>query len=144
MTLKKTIWSPDTCECILEYQWDDTTPEDNRPITLSTIINKCSIHSSLNTNNDVWNSINEENPRKNITRQLLLDNAPSTLYDIIDATNGTREFKNGISFNWSWTGTAPNRVLNISVTGITLTNAQKNTIRNILNNRFGVGKVTLS
>jgi hypothetical protein len=53
------------------------------------------------------------------------------------------QLKNNITYDFSWSGTAPDRVLNISFTGITLTNQQKNTIRTVLNNRFGIGKVNV-
>ena len=144
MVIKITRWSPDTCGCVIDYAWDDAVPENQRTVSFNNIVTKCPAHTILTTNNDVWTAINDENPRKNVARQLLLDNAPNTIYDIIDVSNGTRDFKSGISLNWIWSGTAPNRVLNLTVTGATLTNAQKNTIRNILNTRFGAGKIVLN
>lgn len=143
MSIKRTTWGPDTCDCIVEYEWDDAIAQGSRTHTISNIINKCPAHTSLSTNTDVWNALNDENPRKNAARGLLLENGPTSLYDVIDATNGTREFKNGITFNWSWTGSGAARTLTITVTGITLTTQQRNTVQTVLNNRFGSGKVTL-
>ena len=140
MTTKITRFSPDTCECVIEYSWDSESTEANRTHTLSNYVNKCSAHQGLATDQDRWNAVFEENPRKNIARKLLLDNAPTAVFDII---YGNREFKSGISFNFSWSGTAPNRTLTISLTGVTLTNQQRNTIQNALNNRFGNGVVTI-
>ena len=138
MTIQTTRWRPDTCPCIIEYTWDDTVPESSRVHTLSSIT-KCNIHTSL-TNNSAYSTVLDENPRKNLSLLTCLENGPTALFDTID---GTRQLKGNITFNWSWSGTAPNRVLTISFTGITLTTNQRNTIQTFLNNRFGVGKVTL-
>lgn len=140
MAIKTTRFSPDTCSCVIEYQWDDTLSETERTHTLSNYVNRCPDHSSLSTDQDRWNAVFDENPRKNIARQLCLDNGPTALFDIID---GSRQLKGNITFNFSWSGTAPNRVLTISFTGVNLTNQQKNTIQNILNNRFGTGRVLI-
>jgi len=141
MATKVTRWSPDTCDCVIEYSWDDSVPEDQRVHTLSNYVNKCAAHSALSTDTDRWNAVFEENPRKNIAHQLILDNAPTAMYDLV---NSNRVLKSGIAINLSWSGTAPNRVLTISYTGITLTTNQRNTIQTFLNNRFGVGKVLLA
>ena len=140
MAIKTTRWSPDTCGCVIEYTWDNTTVESERVHTLSTIT-KCAIHSSQ-TNTDAWNTVLEENPRKNNTLEQILASSPTTaLYDTL---NGTRQFKSGITVSTSWSGTVPNRVLTITITGISLTTQQKNTIQTALNTRFGSGKVVLA
>ena len=137
MTIKTTRWSPDTCNCVIEYTWDSESTEANRTHTLSTI-SKCSIHQAQ-SDSTAYTTVLDENPRKNITLGLCMDNGPAALFDT--NTDGSKQLKNGISYNFSFSGTAPNRVLTISFTGITLTNQQKNTIQTVLNNRFGVGKV---
>lgn len=90
---------------------------------------------------NVWNTIKEENPRKNITTQLILDNSPNTVYDL--NADGSRIFKKGINVSWSWSGTAPNRLMTITVTGIVLTTNQKNAIQTKLNERFGINNVSI-
>ena len=141
MTIKTTRYSPDTCGCVIEYSWDDTLSETNRVHTLSNYVTKCSAHSILATDQDRWNAVFEENPRKNNALKGCLDNGPAALFDTID---GTRQLKGNITYNWSWSGTAPNRVLTISFTGITLTTQQRNTLQTALNTLFGVGKVVIS
>ena len=141
MVITTTRWSPDTCTCVVEYSWDTSLSEASRTHTLSNVINKCPAHSSL-TNAEVYSVLTEENPRKNQSLRNILDNSPTTaLYDII---NGIRELKPSIVFNFSFSGTAPNRVLTISFTGITLTTQQKNTLQTALNTRFGSGKVLIA
>jgi len=141
MVINTTRWSPDTCSCIIEYSWDSTEPESTRTHTLSNFVNVCSFHSGLANNTTRWNTVLEENPRKNIAYQLILDNGPAGLSDIVD---GSKQLKNGITINTLWSGTAPNRVLTITVTGLTLTQNQKNSIQTFLNNRFGAGKVLIA
>jgi len=139
-----TRWSPDTCGCILEYSWDDSVPDNSRVHTPTTIVNKCPAHSAIADTNTHFNVIIEENPRKNFALDEILQNAPSTSWFDIDPASGSRVFKNNITANWSWSGTAPNRVLTLTFTGITLTTAQRNTLQTRLNNRFGTGKITLA
>src|SRR4030095_8644469 len=141
MVINTTRWSPDTCECVLEYDWDSTVTEDNRVHTLSNYVSVCPAHQGLADHQARWNTILEENPRKNNAHQYVLDNSPTTaLYDVID---GSRHLKKNITFNFTWSGTAPNRVLTISYTGISLTSNQKNTIQTFLDSRFS-GKVLIS
>jgi len=141
MVINTTRFSPDTCDCVIDYDWDSTTNETNRTHILNQFVNLCPAHAALATNNDKWNTIFEENRRKNNALQHILDNSPTTaLYDII---NGARQLKTSLGLNFSWSGTAPDRVLTISFTGITLTTNQKNTVQTFLNTRFGTGKVLI-
>lgn len=129
-----TRWSPDTCGCVIEY-------DEN--INLTSVVQRCPAHQTLLDNPSIFNSVKEENSRKNIgIHDLLLNNAPTSLFDI-DAESGNRVFKKNIVVDWTWSGVAPNRVLTINVTGVTLTTNQKNAIKTFLDNRFGVGKVVL-
>ena len=139
MTIKTTKWRPDTCGCELEYTWDDSVSADQRTHTLLNVLNKCPDHSTL-TNSDVYSAIIDENPRKNIALTTALDNGPTSLYDVV---NGARQLKPTITYTYSWTGTAPNRVLRISFTGVSLTTTQKNTIQTAENTRLGNGKVAV-
>jgi len=142
MVTNTTRWSPDTCSCVIEYTWDSTVSEDQRVHTLNTI-SKCPQHQAL-SDNIAYSTILDENPRKNIAHQLILDNGPNILYDII---NGTRQLKPNLAFQFTFSGVAPNRVLTIAynnTSGNVLTTQQKNTIQTFLNNRFGVGKVVIA
>lgn len=144
MAIKVTRWNPDTCECIIDYSWDDTTSEDDRVVTPTTIVQRCTAHENLQEGdvNTHFNSVTDENRRKNYTVHEILQNGPSSLYDINEA-DGSKTFKNGVSVNWSWSGTAPDRIMTIEVIGVTLTTQQKNVIQNVLNNRFGIDKVVI-
>lgn len=143
MTIQTTRYSPDTCDCVIDYNWDDSLPLANRVHTLSTFIKVCSAHQSLGNDTARWNAVFDENPRKNQGLQHILDNSPTNaLYDI--AANGQRQLKPALGLVVSFSGTAPDRVLTLSFTGITLTQTQKNTIQSALNTRFGAGKVLIA
>jgi hypothetical protein len=145
MATKITRYKPDTCECILEYSWDDTTTEDQRVHTPTSIVQKCAAHQTIPDTPTVFNTVvMDENPRKNLSLDEILQNAPSTAWYDIDATSGTRVFKKGITIDWTWSGTAPNRSLALTITGITLTTQQRNTLQTRLNNKFGINKVTIT
>lgn len=140
MAILTTRWRPDTCKCVVVYGRDDSLPAATAPITLVNIENKCPIHSSLSDQN-TFNTLFEENPRKNNTLAECLEQAPA----ITDITaEGSKALKDGLTYNFTWSGTAPNRVLNISFSGVTLTTAQRNGLQSALNAKFGVGKVILA
>ena len=141
MAIKTTRWAPDTCNCEIEYNWDDEVPESERVLTLSNVIKKCPNHSSLSDSN-VYASVRDENPRKNIALERCLSLGPAALFDT--TPEGSRVLKNGLSFNFSFTGTAPDRVLTIGFTGINLTTQQKNLLQSALDTRFGTGRVLIA
>lgn len=127
-----TRWSPDTCECIIEY---------NEDLSLSKVVKACDAHQG-GTESTVFQTVLEENPRKNKSMKEILDNAPPGIFDI-DPDSGTRVFKKGITVDFDWSGVPPNRILNLTVKGITLTANQMTAIQAKLDNKFGPGKVTI-
>ena len=139
--MKDNLWRPDSCSCQFRFNFDDAVSESSRTQSVSTVPTKCAAHSSLASDALRWSTVLDENPRVGISLLLALANGPSTLYNIVD---NSRQLKPTIKYNWSWSGTAPNRVLNISFTGITLTTQEKTTIQNAINARLGSGKVVLS
>jgi hypothetical protein len=134
-----TRWSPDTCSCVIDYTWDDTVPDNERTHNLSNVIERCPAHQAL-SDNDTFSSLMDENPRKNIALAECLENGPPTLSDTI---GGAKQLKPNVTFDWSWSGTAPNRLLTVSFSGVGLTGTDKNVMRNALNNKLGANKVNL-
>lgn len=138
MVIKTTTWSPDTCNCVLEYEWDDSADPNTRTHTLSKFIKKCSAHLAL-ADVSGYGVITEENPRKNIARQLIIDNAPLAFVDV--DLSGNKSLKPGETINFDVSGTAPNRVFGMIFGGVTLTSGQISNVQAKLDARFGVGKV---
>ena len=140
MTIKTTQWGPDTCECVIEYSWDDSQPEGTRQHNLSRVVKRCPEHTA-GPDSAVWNVVGEENPRKNRAIDEIVQRAPDQFVDI--AQDGTRTLKEGITIDFEWTGSAPNRIIRMIVKGVTLTQPQFNTLQGRLDTRFGPGKVIL-
>jgi hypothetical protein len=148
MKLQTTTWSPDTCDCEIEYQWDDDLPQDERTHTISFVKKGCQNHRNLLPNATVtYSCILDENNKKNNTLQTALEIAPNQLADVFLGEDGTTQYyklKDNIVFSFSFSGTAPNRVLTITFQGITLTTQQRNAIQNKLNQKFGTGNVVIN
>ena len=65
--IKTTIWRPDTCDCIVEYTWDNETTEDNRVHTFKNVVRRCSAHDSVSHGKPVYDKVLSENDHKNKT-----------------------------------------------------------------------------
>lgn len=152
MTIQTTLWIPDTCaipQCIIQYQWDDTVPQEQRTHDNPVFLQRCSIHAAQPGDDSArWTTITEENPRKNQAWQSVIDNGPSSLVDT-DVGTGTKTLKAKnpttgapLSLDFAFNGTPPNRLLTLTLVGITLTTQQKNNVQTALNTKFGTGKVT--
>lgn len=144
MKMNVTRWSPDTCKCVFEYEWDSDLSADSRVHTLKNVVNACSEHQILKNNSaNHYAGVLDENVRKNKVHGQLL--TVSSLSEIFTNEDGSESlvFKKGIGFNFSWTGLNENRVLNISIFGINLTNQQKTSVQAWCNTNLGVGKVVI-
>jgi hypothetical protein len=143
MTIQTTIWSPSVCGCKIYYTWDDTLPEDSRTHTAQdnrTI--KCSFHTSLSDANSTYSTVLAECTKYVEAKDLIIDNSPSTVYDL--TPENKKILKSGIEIVGFYTGTYPNRVLNLSYSGTTLTTNQRNSVQNKLNTIYGTGQVILT
>lgn len=140
MVIQTCIWRSDTCDCVIEFQTDTDIPGSSSNFRrLAT----CTPHIILTgTEDEKVTAIRNENARGhgNVLQQILTS-GPTTLFDIVD---GVRQFKGGITVQVAWSGTAPNRVLNVTITGASLTTTQRNNIISAVNTRFGSGNVVLT
>jgi hypothetical protein len=147
MKLNTTRWSPDTCDCELEYTWDEDLPQEQRTTTISFVNKSCSNHRNLLPNSAVtYSCIIDENQKKNKTLSTALELAPNQLADIFTSPDNNIQYyilKKDIVFTFSFSGTAPNRILTVQFIGATLTQNQKNSIQNKLNQMFGTGNVVI-
>ena len=118
-----------------------TYDTDTDQFTLTEYINICQFHASIPDKNQRHNVVREENSRKNDAYQLVLDHAPASMLDT--GPDGLPRLKKGINIDFTVAGVAPNRTFTLIVTGVTLTQNQINAAQNFVDNRFGVGKVTV-
>lgn len=121
-----TRWSPDTCGCVIEFEWDDEEPDETRKHDLTNYVSKCPAHQELDVE-ESYNIVKDENVRKNKALSEVLKNTENeSLFDIKEE-NGTsfKALKPNVKYNWSWSGTVPNRILNIEFTGAELSTADE-------------------
>lgn len=122
---QKTTWRPDTCQCEITYEWDDTLPEALRTHT-ATEVKLCDAHKTAPTPSAAFATLMDENQRKNFA-----------WVEIVSRFAASKE--EDFSFSYD-----ANRVLQINMIGTSaLSGAQKTTLQNALNTRFGSGKVTV-
>ena len=138
MTIQLVGWRLDTCSCYIVEQYDDTDPTYTK--TLYEVRNKCAAHIDI-PDELLYGVVREENSTWAIAFQGLLDNASSTVYELDEW--GNKNLKQTVYVSYSWTGTAPIRVLNITITGASLTTNQKKNIQTFFDTKFGVGHVLI-
>lgn len=135
MAIQITRWSPDTCDCIVEYSWDDNTSEDTRIHTIANVVNRCVAHQALVNKNTHFNTLMEENPRKNKILEGLRASFPAlTRTD----NEGNIVLKDGI-ISWSFDA---NRVLQVSIPSLSPT--QRTVAQTWADNNLGVGKAKVN
>jgi len=142
--MKTQYWGPDTCKCSFNK---DVTNTPHLFLDQDVIFNgftykniKCSLHQAL-TNQEAYDAVMFENTRKNRVDGLFMDNIAALVETNPD---GARVYKQGINFNWSFSGSGNNRVLTVFISGLNLTNNQKNTIQALCDSTFGTGKVVIT
>ena len=138
MTIQLVGWRLDTCSCYIVEQYDDTDPTYTK--TLYEVRNKCEPHLSI-PDELLYGVVREENSTWAIAFQGLLDNAPNTVYELDEW--GNKKLKDAVYLSYSWTGTAPTRILVLTITGITLTANQKGNIQRFFDTKFGINKVLI-
>jgi len=145
--IKITTCAPDTCGCKYSYSWDTDQNEDVRVHTLHQVIRKCPAHATL-TDQEIWDEVhNGENRRKNLIRKAIVKNADNRLQHLVrwlgEGVDQYPDLADGVSYQWSWSGTGKNRVLNVSLVGANLTNLQKLLLQSMADSQFGAGKVVI-
>ena len=133
MSIKKTRWRPDTCECDIEYEWDSAVSAETRVHTVSKINSKCDAHKALNQIDDVFTTVLDENQRKNKLHGAILDNVSSAIEEIPNpGGTPTKKIKAGKEFNWSFD---KDRNLVVDLEGFTA--SEKSQVTSLANSLFG-------
>lgn len=121
MAKKTTTWRPDTCGCVLAYEWDDEVPEDKRAHTpvvteLSATCVAHRPHASAGGVKGLHAQVVAENQAKNGAHARLLDRMAYLCDEKVDGDgNVSRELKAQHEMSWSFD---KNRKLKVSVRGV--------------------------
>lgn len=133
------VWTPDTCDCQVIYEFDDELPADQRVHTFKRIT-KHDVTLPLLTGEQEYEAILENNIRKSKVHTQLL-----TISTLIQTNpDGSIGLKNGVTMNWSWVGVGASKVLSISVSGANLANPQKSAVQSWCDTNIGIGKVIIA
>lgn len=127
-----TRWGPDTCNCVLEYQWNDSDLIEDRQHTLSRVVNKCIAHREY-TDEIVFSMVTDENKRKNIVLNEIFSNTPSLMF----VNNEGKVIYDEKNVNWQFD---QNRKLIISTN---LKSTEKTKVKNLLKNKFKINEVEI-
>ena len=119
-----TRWSPDTCSCVLEYEWDDEDDLDTRVHTFKRAVELCPAHEA-EPHQNAYNDVVSENSRKNYVLAMVQETLPGVE---IGAEN----------YNWSFDSA---RMLHAGFLDVPGFPAVKGQIQAACNARFGPSKV---
>jgi hypothetical protein len=75
MALIVNRWKPDTCDCVIEYSWDDSQPAESREHIAREIVHACSAHPKEEKTAH-FSKILGENTNKNKVMKKLLEAMP--------------------------------------------------------------------
>ncbi len=83
MALQVTRWYPDTCDCVIDFQWDDTQTDATRTHSVKAIIKRCAAHREIPDDTQHFSTVLEENQKKNkVMAQASLLKADLSIQDI--------------------------------------------------------------
>lgn len=130
--LKTTTWKPDTCGCVIEYEWDDAVSENVRTHKVKNIIKNCGLHGKT-LEEEVYNSVLDENQRKNKMLGAIIDKIPSATENRIQEDGSfIKQLKAGLQYNWKFNA---DRNLEVNLVGFSAAN--KSAIKVLANSLFG-------
>lgn len=147
---KVTTWHPDTCECILHYEWDTNDPQETRVHTPvehvvtseGTIIphKKCEAHKHHKDHHSLTHACWEETQRKNTALDKILRSHEHLQKKEIDGNgNESVTFHPHLTPDWHFD---ENRNLRIKTKG--LQQPDKDTLADHFNKKHGKDKVQIS
>jgi hypothetical protein len=137
-------WKPDTCGCCIEEIYEGTEIKGG-----GVVLTKCPAHAAV-PDDELYGVLyandDGENKRKNRLHAMLLGvHGPALSLNLTEpGPDGRPRFKDGVEYEWSFTGEGKNRVLNVSVRGAVFTGQQRAALHNECETQFGSGKVQVA
>lgn len=148
--LHKNAFSPDTCDCKIEFSFDDALPAEQRVCTGVRIMRKCAAHEGVDDNDPHAHYLNimAENQSKNLAFEEVRKTHPELFMDygvVLEDDDPveaklrgfkpltaaqkkdtlSRTLKQGIEYAFSFTGKNHARKLVVELKGASLKTAQK-------------------
>jgi len=130
VNIQTTRWSPDTCDCVIVYEWDRDLDPSMRTHQVKQIDHACETHKPF-TQLAIWNYVVNENLRKN------------------DMINAMRSYLNTdlekldeqFQLTWRFEGPGDRRILHVSLP--TLGSDQKVRAQKTADDLVGLGLVVV-
>ena len=125
MAIQINEWRPDTCTCIIEFQFEDALPQEQRIHTVHRIVTRGKEHETVLTAEVLYQATLDENRRKNGTLEILTTEDSSL---------------EGSKIQWSFTA---GRTLEIRFVDVQISNKTKTDVQELCDTEFGLGKVVI-
>lgn len=140
MAIKVTTWSPDTCGCIINYQWDDSDPEDSRTHSFHSTVRLCEVHQNINENH--YDVLLDENVRKNKIYAAILEKYPEKTIPIVNEKGQVtgKQLHGDFYYTWSFDDS---RNLQVDAKALGLDKNQTASLQANLLNEHGIDKTTV-
>jgi len=133
--MKKTnIWKPDTCNCVITYEWDTEDTNINREHTVIHT-EPCEFHKDQ-SKEVVFETVKDENTRKNKFIADVMENVPEIVE--IDV-KGQKKLKEDVVVDFHFD---EERNLNINIPS--LKSLDELALKNLAETKYGVNKVKLN
>lgn len=132
--IKTTRWSPDTCECVVEYEWDTEQLVTSRSHTGKNVVTACPRHSAP-TPDAHFNVVVNDNKLKNDALKVLVANYPQL--SITDEDGDTKLDRSKIQFYLNM-----ERILELTISDTDLSVVEKTEAISLIEAEVGdVGRV---
>lgn len=102
--MQLTKWSPDTCSCIIIYEWDKDLEPPERTHIIKEIVHACEAHEIL-SDPDIWTYVFRENTRKNISIDEICTYLETDYQKLLEQ----------FQFTWRFEGEGDSRILYVSL-----------------------------
>jgi len=119
-----TRWSPDTCNCVIELEWDDVADPTTRTHKLTNFVSICNQHEKTTDDASRYGKVMDENVRKN--------RAFAICQEELKITNE--------EYSFLYT---EDRLLRVRLVGRSVTPSEKGRVNARFNSEFGAGKAVL-
>lgn len=93
-----TQWRPDTCSCIIDYEWDDLEPQETRQHIISAVHQKCEAHADLDPG-EVFSVVTDENQMKNRTFAAICEVMGKRSEEMLEETTFSFDAERKLSFD---------------------------------------------
>lgn len=125
--IKTTTWHPDTCDCVIEYIWDNATTESNRIHNFGRMVSICDDHKGIENPKHIYFQVLNENRSTGAMRHGLLQVAKLTRQVTQPDGSVVTDFKENIEIRRSFIGVDRNRKVRHQIIGVVL-NVQERVI----------------